>query len=236
MSKQPELVEMLEAGVHYGHRTSRWHPKMEPYIFGERNGIHILDLEKTQELLPEALEFLKGVVSRGGKIMFVGTKTQAKDIVKKYAEECGQPYVINRWLGGTLTNFAQIKNSLKRLKTLKEQSEKGELRKYTKKEQLLLSREIEDLEETVGGIQNITGLPEAMFVVDVRKEKTAVEEATRTGVKVVAMCDTNVNPSNVNYVIPANDDAVKSIEYIVAMVANVVKEGSKAAGAAAAKK
>lgn len=236
MSSQPTLVEMLEAGVHFGHQTSRWHPKMEPYIFGERGGIHIIDLEKTQVLLPEALEFMKGVVARGGKVLFIGTKSQAKGIVKKYAEACQQPYVINRWLGGTLTNFPQIKNSIRRLKTLKEQREKGELRKYTKKEQLLLDREIEDLEETVGGIQDLTSVPEAVFVVDIRTEKTAVEEATRTGCKVVAMCDTNVNPKNVDFVIPSNDDAVKAIEMIVHLVSDTLQEGMKIAGAAAVKK
>ncbi len=235
MPKQPTLVEMLESGVHFGHQTSRWHPKMEPYIFGARGGIHIINLEKTQEMLPVALDFVKGVASRGGKILFVGTKSQAKDIIKKYAEECGQPYVINRWLGGTLTNFNQVKKSIKRLKTLKEQRDKGELRKYTKKEQLLLDREIEDLEETVGGIQDLTEIPEAIFVVDIRAEKTAVEEAHRTGCKVVAMVDTNVNPDNVDYLIPANDDAVKSIELITRLIAEAVKEGAKSAGSAGTK-
>jgi len=236
MSKLPSLVEMLEAGMHFGHQTSRWHPKMQEYIFGERGGIHIINLEKTQELLPDSLEFLKGVAARGGNVLFVGTKKQARDMIKKYAEDCGMPYVINRWLGGTITNFSQVKHSLKRLKNLKEQRDKGELRKYTKKEQLLLNREIEDLERKVGGIQDMTKIPDAIFVMDIRTEKTAVEEASREGVKVVAVCDTNVNPDRIDYIIPANDDAVRSIELIMQMASEAIKEGKKAVGASAPKK
>jgi small subunit ribosomal protein S2 len=235
-TKQPSLIEMLESGVHFGHQTSRWHPKMEEFIFGARSGVHIIDLEKTQTQLANALSYIQGVAERGGTVMFVGTKKQAQDIVKKYAEECGMPYVIHRWLGGTLTNFGQIKHSLKRLKNLKEQRDKGELRKYTKKEQLLLSREIEDLEKKVGGIQDVTTVPDAMFVIDVRNEKTAVKEAKRTGVNVIALCDTNVNPKKIDYVIPANDDAVKSIELMTSLVASVIKEGASKVGVASLKK
>ena len=221
----PTLVEMLQSGMHFGHGASHWHPKMKPYIFGERNGIHIIDLEKTQVQLDAALNTLKEIASRGGIILFVGTKIQAKSIVEKYAEACGMPYVTQRWLGGTLTNFQQLKETLKRLKMLKDQREKGELKKYTKKEQLLLSREIEEMEVKIGGIQHLTKIPDAIFVIDVRTEKTAVKEAQVTKTKVVAVCDTNVNPTGVDAVIPANDDAVKSIELVCKLACEAIKEG-----------
>jgi small subunit ribosomal protein S2 len=198
---------------------------MAQYIFGARSGVHIIDLEQTQKKLEEAMDFVKGVVARGGQVLFVGTKRQAKTLVREAAVSCGMPFVTERWLGGTLTNFVQIKKSIKRLKTLKEQMEKGELRKYTKKEQLLLAREIEEMEEKLGGIADMEKLPEAMFVVDVRHEKTAVEEARETGTKIVALCDSNVNPDVVQYVIPANDDAVKGIALMVKMIAEAVQEG-----------
>lgn len=225
MSKLPTLIEMLQAGMHFGHSANRWHPKMKSFIFGERNGIHILDLEKTQKLLEEALALIKEIASRGGIILFVGTKLQAKSIIEKYASACDMPYVTERWLGGTLTNFSQLKETLKRLKMLKDQREKGELKKYTKKEQLLLGREIEEMEEKIGGIQYLTRVPEAIFVVDIRNEKTAVKEAQVTHTKVIAMCDSNVNPDGVDAIIPSNDDAVKSIELICKLVCEAVKDG-----------
>ena len=228
MPNIPSLVEMLESGVHFGHRTSRWHPKMEPFIFGTRGGIHIIDLETTQDQLKAALEFVKGIASRGGTVLFVGTKPQAKDIVKKYAEDAGMPYVTERWLGGTLTNFVQLKVLIKRFKTLREQQEKGELRKYTKKEQLLLDREIKEMNFKIGGIQNLTKTPEAIFAIDTRAEKTAVQEAKKIGTKVIAICDTNINPEKIDYVIPANADAVKSIELITQLVSEAIKEGKAA--------
>ena len=224
---------MLKAGVHFGHRTSRWHPKMERFIFGARGGIHIIDLEETNKQLEDALSTLKRVAEKGGIIMFVGTKSQARPIVKKYAEACGMPYVNERWLGGTLTNFKQIKESLKRLKKLKDQRDKGELRKYTKKERLLISREIEDMERKLGGIENLTRIPDALFVLDVRNEKTAIQEAKVVNKKVVAICDTNVNPNLVDKIIPANDDAVKSIELICSLVHDAIKEGKAHAAKAA---
>ncbi len=236
MAKLPSLVEMLQAGVHFGHQTSRWHPKMKSFIFGSRGGIHIVDLEKTQEMLPDALAFVRSVAARGGNVLFVGTKRQAQPIVEKYAKLCGMPYVTQRWLGGTLTNFAQLKHTLKRLRTLKDQREKGELKKYTKKEQIILDREIGEMEHKVGGIQMLEKPPEAIFVVDIRTEKTAVDEANSTGTKVVAICDTNVNPSGVHYVIPANDDAVKSIELITRLVCEAVQEGAVEAKRAALQK
>lgn len=225
MPKLPNLVEMLQAGMHYGHGASHWHPKMGPFIYAEKSGIHIIDLEKTQVQLESALNTLKEIASRGGVILFVGTKVQAKGIVQKYAEACGMPFVTERWLGGTLTNFQQLKETLKRLKMLKDQREKGELKKYTKKEQLLLSREIEEMEVKIGGIQHITKVPDAIFVIDVRNEKTAVQEAQVTRTKVVALCDTNVNPKGVDAVIPGNDDAVKSIELVCKLACEAIKEG-----------
>jgi len=233
MAKMPTIVEMLQSGVHFGHQTSRWHPKMRDYIFGERGGIHIMDLEKTQVKLQEALDFVKGVAARGGTVLFVGTKAQAHKVIEEAATSCGMPYVSQRWLGGTLTNFPQIKHSIKRLKTLKDQRDKGELRKYTKLEQLMLSREIEELEVKVGGIQNMERLPDAVFVADTRTEKTAVEESSVVGVKVVALCDSNVNPTLVQYVIPGNDDAVKSVSMVTWLIAEAVKEGKNEAAKAA---
>lgn len=225
MPNLPSLTDMMKTGMHFGHQVSRWHPKMAEYIFGSRSGVHIIDLEKTQAQLEDALVTVKEVTSRGGVVMFVGTKTQAKSIVKKYAENCGMPYVTERWLGGTLTNFKQINATVKRLKMLKDQKEKGELKKYTKKEQLMLEREIVDITHKLGGIENMTRVPEAMFVVDVRNEKTAIQEANFTNTKVIAMCDTNVNPQGVTKVIPSNDDAVKSIDLICSLVCDAVKEG-----------
>lgn len=229
MSTLPSLVDMLKSGMHFGHTTSRWHPKMAPFIFGVRQGVHIINLEKTQEAIAQAMEFLKGVASRGGVILFVGTKLQAKAPVKKYAQACGMPYVENRWLGGTLTNFGQIKQTLKRMKMLKDQRDKGELKKYTKKEQLMISREIEEMEEKFGGIQDVTRTPDAVFIVDVKTEKTAVQEAIVTGIPIVALCDTNVNPAGITKVIPGNDDAVKAIELVCRLACDAIKDGKAAA-------
>ncbi|MBU0646101.1 30S ribosomal protein S2 [Patescibacteria group bacterium] len=227
MQNIPTLEEMLKAGVHFGQKTSRWHPKMTPFIFGARGGIHIINLETTQDKLKEALEFIKGVAARGGVVLFVGSKKQARKIVKEQAEKCGMPYVTERWLGGTLTNFGQIKKSLKRLRMLKDQDAKGELKKYTKKEQLLLRREIKDMDRKLGGIINMEKIPEAIFVVDIKTEKTAVAEAQVTKTKVVAVCDSNVNPDKISYIIPANDDSVKSIEMMCAAVAEAIEDGKK---------
>lgn len=227
MQNIPTLEEMLKAGVHFGQKTSRWHPKMTPFIFGARGGIHIINLETTQEKLKEALEYIKGVAARGGTVLFVGSKRQARNIVKESATSCGMPYVTERWLGGTLTNFGQIKKSLKRLRTLRDQDSKGELKKYTKKEQLLLRREIKDMDRKLGGIIDMEKIPEAVFVVDIKTEKTAVAEAQVTKTKVVAVCDSNVNPDKVSYIIPANDDSVKSIKMMCTAVADAINEGKK---------
>lgn len=219
------LIDMLKAGMHFGHSTSRWHPKMKPFIFGERSGVHIINLEETQRLLDQALEQIKQIVSRGGIVLFVGTKIQAAPIVRKYAEACGMPFVTERWLGGTLTNYRQIKESIKRFKSLKDQRDKGELKKYTKKEQLMIQWEIQDMEKRLGGIESLTKVPEALFVIDIRHERTSVREANDTGARVFAVCDTNVNPKGVDYIIPANDDSVKGIELMCKAVSEAIKEG-----------
>lgn len=223
----PSLEAMLQAGVHFGHQSSRWHPKMSPYIFGERRDVHIIDLEKTQVYLQAALDFAEQVAARGGVILFVGTKRQARKIIKEKAEACKMPYVVDRWLGGTFTNFDQVKQVIKQFRTLKSQQEKGELRKYTKKEQLLLSRKINDLERKVGGIVSLEKIPDVIFLVDVRTEKTAYKEAQQMRVPVIALCDTNVNPEAVQWVIPANDDGVKSISMMGELLSQAVQEGKK---------
>ncbi len=225
MPKLPTLLELLQAGVHFGHRESRWHPKMKEFIFGSRNGIHIIDLEKTLVRLQDALDYVRDTVARGGVVLFLGTKTQARDIVKKYAEECGAPYVSGRWLGGTLTNYNEVINLVRHYNDLKMKQASGELAKYTKKEQANFGREIEDLETKVGGIKNVVRPPDALFIVDIMKEKTAVQEAQVRHIPIVALTDTNVNPELVAYPIPSNDDAVKTIELMTRLVAEAVKEG-----------
>ena len=225
MATIPSLVDLLKAGTHFGHQASKWHPKMKKFIFGERNGIHILNLESTQQALEEALSFVKKTAARGGVILFVGTKKQASSIVEAAAQACGMPYVNTRWLGGTLTNFSSISQTIRRFKDLKRKQEKGELSKYTKFEQLKIAEQIKLMDTSVGGIQELNRIPDAIFILDIRKDKTALTEAVRRGVKVVAMCDSNVNPIDVDYVIPANDDAVKSIELIAHTVSAAIKEG-----------
>ncbi|MBI2099029.1 30S ribosomal protein S2 [Candidatus Uhrbacteria bacterium] len=229
MAKLPTLVEMLQSGMHFGHQASRWHPKMKQYIFGERGGIHIINLEVTVKKLSDALDYLKEIVSKGGVVMLVGTKRQAQDVFRQVGEETGMPYVNRRWLGGTLTNFGEILRLIKHYKDLKAKREAGELAKYTKKEQLEFGREIEDLERKVGGIANLGRLPEAVFILDLKTEKTAFDEARRMKVPIVAVTDTNVNPDDVAYPIPANDDAVKGIEMIMRLVGEAIREGKEMA-------
>jgi small subunit ribosomal protein S2 len=225
MPKLPTLVEMLESGVHFGHRTSKWHPNMKKHIFGAKNGIHIINLEATQKALEEAMAFCKQITMRGGTVLFVGTKKQAAPIIERLANDAKMPFITKRWLGGTLTNFSVIAQMLKKYKDLKRKQEKGELGKYTKLEQLKFNEQIAVLDEKVGGIQDMNRIPEAIFIADIHKDNTALAEATRRGVKIVAVCDTNVNPLKVDYPIPANDDAVKSIELIVGAIASACKEG-----------
>ncbi len=227
MSKMPTLLEMLKAGVHFGHQKSRWHPKMEQYIFGVRNGVHIIDLEKTQEQLEKALNYVKNLAAKGQVILFVGTKRQAREITKAAAISCEMPYLVERWIGGLLTNFDEVKRRLKKYHNLKEMFASGEIEKYTKKEQVTMKKQLEKLDKYLIGLTSLDKMPDALYIADMRTEKTALAEAERTEVPTVAVCDTNVNPEQVNYAIPANDDAVNSIKLIVEMVAEAVKEGRK---------
>lgn len=236
MAKMPTLLEMLKAGVHFGHQSSRWHPKMKEFIFGERSGVHIIDIEKTQTQLERAMTFVTETTARGGSIVFVGTKRQAQPIVEAFAKEAGMPYINTRWLGGTLTNFAQIQKLIRHFLDLKDKSAKGELKKYTKLEQLQFSREIEELDEKIGGLSTLTKLPDALFILDARHEKTAVREATTMGVTMVALVDSNVNPRGIRYVIPGNDDAIGSLEMVTKLIADAVKEGKARATAIASEK
>ncbi|MDP3793473.1 MAG: 30S ribosomal protein S2, partial [Candidatus Uhrbacteria bacterium] len=213
------------AGVHFGHQTSKWHPKMKKYIFGSRQGIHILNLEATQAALEEACAGVKKTALRGGTLLFVGTKKQAISIVEAAAKSCNMPYVSKRWLGGTLTNFASMAQLIRKFKEMKRRQEKGEYAKYTKFEQMKFGEQIKALEEQVGGIQELTRIPDAIFILDIRKDKTALQEAMRRGIKIVAVCDSNVDPTKVDYPIPANDDAVKAIELIAHLLAKAIQEG-----------
>lgn len=227
MANQEIIKEMHQAGVHVGRQKSSTDPKMKPFIFGLKNNLQIIDLEKSAEKLSVALDLLRKVAQNGGKIIFVGTKPAAKKTVEEAAKRCGQPYVTLRWLGGTLTNFSTISKRINYLKDLERKKETGELKKYTKKEQLDLDREIAKLERFLGGVADMDKLPAAMFVVDTHHEIVAVKEAVRAGIPVVGVVDTNADPSLVDYVIPANDDAVKSIELIVGAVVEAITKGSK---------
>lgn len=233
MAQLPSVLEMLKAGVHFGHRTSRWHPKMEQYIFGSRSGVHIIDVEKTLVILEKTIAMVEELVSRDGVIMFVGTKKQATDLVEKVARDCGMPYVNTRWLGGTFTNFTEIQRLVKKYIDLKDKREKGELKKYTKLEQLMFDREIEELEGKIGGLGEFKKLPDAIFVLDIRHDKTAVQEARIRGVKVIGICDTNVNPDMADVVIPANDDSIGSLTLISKLIGEAVKAGKNKAKTAA---
>lgn len=225
MFKIPSLEEMLKAGMHFGHKNSRRHPKMDPFIFTTKNTINIIDLEKTQKKLEEALNFLKDVASNSGVILFVGTKAQALPAMEKYAKECEMPYINEHWIGGIITNFSVIGKLIKKYNDLREKREKGELQKYTKWEQLMFDKEIADMARKVDGISTLRKNPDALFVVDIKHENTAVNEAVNKNIPVVAICDTNVNPKPVSYVIPANDDARGSIEMVISLVAEAIKEG-----------
>ena len=218
------LEQLLSAGVHFGHLTRRWNPKMKPYIFMTRNGIHIIDLKKTQQALDKALKAVYDVVSEGYEVMFVGTKPQAKDIIKTEAERCGMFYVTHRWLGGMLTNFATIKKSIKHYKNLEKMSADGTYEKISKKERLMIEREKEKLYRVLSGILEMKRLPGLLFIVDINKEHLAVHEARKMNIPIVAMVDTNVDPTLVDYPIPANDDAAKSISLITGKIADTIIE------------
>ena len=228
------MRQMLEAGVHFGHQTRFWNPKMAPFIFGERNKIHIINLEKTQPLYAEAANFVKGVIADGGTVLFVGTKRSAREAVQKEAERAGQPFVNQRWLGGMLTNFKTIRQSIKRLGEITELAASGALEKRGKKEATQLRREMEKLERSLGGIKNMDSLPDAMFVIDVGHEKIAIHEARKLGIPVVAIVDTNCTPDGIDYVIPGNDDAMRAIQLYAAGIADAVLEGKQSVPTVAA--
>jgi len=223
-----ELIkQLLEAGVHFGHQAKRWNPKMAKFIFGERSGIYIVDLEKTADCLNLARDFLLELTSKGNSVLFVGTKKQAKETIQKEASRCGMYWASERWPGGLLTNFATIKKSIARLKEIEKMQQDGTFRKLTKKEVAHLEKELSRLKKDFSGIVQMEGLPSALFVVDTKKEETAVLEAKRLGIPIVALIDTNSNPDKINYPIPGNDDAVKSIQLIVTLIADSVIEGRK---------
>ncbi len=221
------MRDMLKAGVHFGHQTRYWEPKMKPYIFGARNKIHIINLEKTVPLFNQALTELSKVASRKGKILFVGTKRAAGDAVKEAALKCDQYYVNHRWLGGMLTNWKTVRQSIKRLKDLETQSQDGTFEKLTKKEALMLTREMEKLELSLGGIKNMGGLPDVIFVVDADHEHIAIKEANNLGIPVISVVDTNSNPDGVDFVIPGNDDAIRAIQLYLNAAADAVNEGKE---------
>jgi small subunit ribosomal protein S2 len=229
------MRQMLEAGVHFGHQTRYWNPQMAPYIFGHRNKIHIVNLEKTLPLFNEAMNFIGKLTSNGGKVLFVGTKRSARNVVAEEAQRCNMPYVNHRWLGGMLTNFKTIKQSIKRLKELEAMASDGSMEaRFNKKEQLNLRREMEKLERSLGGIKDMQGLPDALFVIDNGHEDIAVAEAKKLGIPVVAVVDTNNTPRDVDYIIPGNDDAIRAVQLYVQGASAAVLEGRTAAARAVA--
>jgi small subunit ribosomal protein S2 len=219
------MRQMLEAGVHFGHSTRRWNPRMKPYIFGERNKIHILDLQQTVPMLHAALKALSDVTSRGGRVLFVGTKRAAADRIAETARNCGQYYVNHRWLGGMMTNWATVSQSIRRLRELEARMDSDEINQLTKKEVLQLTRERDKLELTLGGIKEMGGLPDMLFVIDTNKEAIAVEEANRLNIPVVAIVDTNAKPEGVDYIIPGNDDAMRAISFYCELAQAAVLDG-----------
>ena len=223
------MRQMLEAGVHFGHQTRYWNPKMAPYIFGERNKIHIINLEQTLPMFNDAMNFIGKMAARGGKVMFVGTKRSARDPIREAALSCKMPYVNHRWLGGMLTNFKTVKQSIRRLKDLEKMTEDGSLERLNKKEALMLTREQEKLERSLGGIKDMKGLPDAIFVVDVGYEKIAVQEAKKLGIPVIGVVDSNNPLTNIDYIIPGNDDAIRAIQLYTSAAADAIKEGHAAA-------
>lgn len=224
------MKEMLVAGLHFGHQTRRWNPKMKPYIFGARNKIYIINLDKTLPLFNKAYEFTTDCVARGGTLLFVGTKRQAQDIIKEEAERAGMFFINHRWLGGMLTNFQTIKKSVDRMKSIQGMVEDGSISRYKKKEALGMEKELGKLERNLGGIRNMKGLPSAIFVVDPKREKIAVDEANRLGIPVIAIADTNCDPEGLDFLIPGNDDAIRSIKLITAKIADAALAGKAKRG------
>lgn len=229
------MKQLLEAGVHFGHQTRRWNPKMAEYIFTERNGIYIIDLQKTVKKIDEAYLFIKELAMEGGEVLFVGTKKQAQDSIKEEAERCGQHYVNARWLGGMLTNYKTIKNRLHRLKEIRKMEEEGVFEVLPKKEVIKLKGEMDRLEKYLGGIENMRGLPGAVFIVDPRKERIAVLEARKLGIPIVGIVDTNCDPDEIDYIIPGNDDAIRAVKLISSKIADAVLEGKQGEQMALAK-
>jgi small subunit ribosomal protein S2 len=222
------MKQLLEAGVHFGHQTRRWNPKMARYIYGERNGIYIVDLQKTVKKLKEATKYVRDLVAGGGKLVFVGTKKQAKDAISEEATRCGMYFVNQRWLGGTLTNFQTIKKTIARMQEVRRMSEDGSLDKVPKKEKILALKDLEKMEKSIGGIKTMTDLPDAIFVVDTKKEHNAIMEARKLNIAIVGIVDTNCDPDEVDYIIPGNDDAIRAVRLIVSMMADSVLEGAEA--------
>ena len=235
MYKLPSLQELLEAGVHFGHQVRRGHPRMKQYIYGARDGVHIVDLTQSEKYLKEACEAVYNLAKEGKVLLFVGTKKQARPIVEELAKKLEAPFLTQRWIGGFLTNFEEVKKNIKKLKEFKEQKEKGTLSKYTKKEQLLLERQMNKLQRDLGGVLDLEVTPEAIFVVDAVSDEIAVREAYKLGIKVVAIADSNCDPTKIDYPIPGNDDAIKSIKILTEAVAQAYEEGKKEAGKTAAK-
>ena len=227
------MRQMLQAGVHFGHQTRYWNPKMAAYIFGQRNKIHIVNLERSLPLYQEAMSYLGKLAANGGKILFVGTKRAAQEAIREEAARCNMPYVNHRWLGGMLTNFKTVKQSIGRLKELEQMFEDGTIERFGKKEQLTLRRELDKLELSLGGIKDMGGLPDALFVVDVGHEKIAVNEANKLGVPVVGVVDTNNDPSRVDYVIPGNDDAIRAVRLYIEGASSAILDGRQTAAAMA---
>src|SRR5213594_334449 len=225
------MKELLEAGVHFGHQVRRWNPKMKEYIFGERNGIYIIDLQKTQKMFREALQYVSNMVAedRGKTVLFVGTKRQAQDSIREEAERAGQFHVNQRWLGGLLTNFQTVQKSIKRLKDLEAMQTDGRYEKLTKKERIKLDRERESLNKNLSGIKSMTRLPDAIFIIDVKKEEIAVAEANRLGIPIVAVVDTNCSPAGIDYVIPGNDDALRAVRLFASRISDAIVEGNQIA-------
>ncbi|QKQ24574.1 30S ribosomal protein S2 [Candidatus Ruthia endofausta] len=229
------MKKMLEAGVHFGHRSRFWHPKMERFIYGTRNGVHIINLEKTLPLFNDVLNFASKITAAGGSILFVGTKRAASDIIKQEAIRCGMPYVNHRWLGGMMTNYKTIKASIKRLKDLEFLAEEN-FNQFGKKEALMMTREMEKLERSLGGIKNLGGIPDVVFVIDIGVEKNAVSEAKKLHLPIIGIVDTNHNPEDIDYVIPGNDDSIRAIGYYAREIANAILEAKAAIGTSIEKK
>ena len=227
MPSSVSMKALLETGVHFGHRTTKWNPKMKPYIFTERNGIHIIDLQQTLTNLNQYYDFVRDLIAGGGSVLFVGTKRQAQEAIARESERCGMSYINQRWLGGTLTNWKTIRDRIDTLKKLEKRRDNGEFELISKKEALILNRKIEKLQQRLGGIRNMRKLPDLLIVVDTKREATAVKEANTLAINVLALADTNSNPDDIDYIIPANDDAVRAIKLLLSALADAVAEGEQ---------